>query len=588
MNYASNKNRPFIAWAIIGSLFASTPVFAIGDTLDLDVTFIGDREILLQDAHKQLHWPEPAQLKTTKPTFNYSMLSKRMNVQPEWSKNGPVRLRVSEPLRRLYKGHIIAGLGNYISPTVHFSFTDLRSREGTWGIRGGHDSSQGGFASVDSIEDVFSTSSIACWGKRFIGSESVEVSSDWSRQRVSLFGGTPHILGTASSTNRIYNVWGVHVDAHNFESKNKSFQHILTSSYQLLNDGGMQEHNVDLCVEVKPNDEMPSGSGLGLGVKNLPISFLLHANIDRLTRAIEGSETPTIRQAIFDLHPRLSKKFGNLKTTAGIAFWIDAQGKKPFMIVPEIEASTSLLRDLFIPYLKVGGGVQQNRYQKLLDSNPFLSTNTDSLKNTYENIHLQIGLRGSITKAFTFNLSAHHQRFDQFLLWRADAQSLRGETFTPLYARFNQTSLQADASWRLGSAFTLTGSLQQNAYSFESDDDEVNRPWNLPTLQTEVGAVYTWEEKVRIGSQIQLLTGRNTLQSWSVEESNPLYSEGDLVGFETPLRATALWDLQLEYLYNGRLSGWIRMNNLLNQANPFLPGYNSQKFRFQMGMNYAF
>ena len=587
MNYASNKNHPFFAWAIIGSLFASTPVFATGDTLDLDVTFIGDREILLQDAHKQLHWPEPAQLKTTKPTFTYSMLSKRMNVQPEWSKNGPVRLRVSEPLQRLYKGHIQAGLGNYISPTVHFSFTDLRSREGTWGIRGGHDSSQGGFASVDSIEDVFSTSSIACWGKRFLGSESVEVSSDWSRQRVSFFGGEPDRIGIASSTKRIYNVWGIHVDAHNFETKNKSLQHHIKASYQLVSDGGIQEHNVDLHAEVKFNGETSSQSSSS-GLEGLPITLLLHSNIDRLTRSIEGSETPTVRQAIFDLHPRVSKTFGNIKTTAGIAFWIDAQGNKPFMIVPEIEASTSLLRDLFIPYVKVGGGVQQNRYQKLLDSNPFLSTNADSLNNTYEKIHAQIGLRGSITKAFTFNLSAHHQRFDQFLLWRADALSPRGETFTPLYADFNQTSLQADASWRLGSAFTLTGSIQQNTYSFERDDEAVNRPWNLPTLQTELGAVYTWEEKVRIGSQIELLTGRKTLQSWSVDGAIPVNSEEELVGYETSLGATTLWNMQLEYLYNGRLSGWIHLNNILNQANPFLPGYNSQKFRFQMGMNYAF
>ena len=587
MNYASNKNHPFIAWAIIGSLFASTPVFATGDTLDLDVTFIGDREILLQDAHKQLHWPEPAQLTTTKPTFTYSMLSKRMNVQPEWSKNGPVRLRVSEPLRRLYKGHIQAGLGNYISPTVHFSYTDLRSREGTWGIRGGHDSSQGGYASVDSIEDVFSTSSIACWGKRFLGSESVEVSSDWSRQRVSLFGGAPDLLGTASSTKRIYNVWGVHVDAQNFETKNKSLQHQIQASYQLLNDGGIQEHNVDLHVEVQFNGKTPSQSTSN-EFEALPISLLLHSNIDRLTRSVEGSEAPTIRQAIFDLHGRFSKTFGNIKTTAGAGIWIDAQGEKPFMPVLELEASTSLLRDLFIPYLRVDGGILQNRYQKLLDSNPFLSTNADSLNNSYEKIHAQIGLRGSITKAFTFNLSGHHQRFDQFLLWRGDALSLRQETFTPLYANFNQTSLQADASWRLGSAFTLTGSLQQNSYSFESDNDEVNRPWNLPTLQTELGAVYTWKEKVRIGSQIELLTGRNTLQSWSVDGAIALYSEDDLVGFETPLGATTSWNMQLEYLYNGRLSGWIHLNNILNQANPFLPGYNSQKFRFQMGMNYAF
>jgi hypothetical protein len=587
MNYASNKNRPFIAWAIIGSLFASTPMFATRDTLDLDVTFIGDREILLQDAHKQLHWPEPAQLATTKPTFSYSMLSKRMNVQPEWSKNGPVRLRVSEPLRRLYKGHIQAGLGNYISPTVNFSYTDLRSREGAWGIRGGHDSSQGGFASVDSIEDVFSVSSMACWGKRFLGSESVEVSSDWSRQRVSFFGGAPDILGIASSTNRIYNVWGIHLDAHNYETKHKRLQHQIKASYQLLNDGGIQEHNVDLQVEVKLNDQTSNTSSSN-GLETLPISLLLHSNIDRLTRSVEGYESPTIRQAIFDLHPRVSKTFGDIKMTAGLAFWIDAQGEKPFMFVPEIEASTSLFRDLFMPYLKVDGGVLQNRYQKLLDMNPFLSTNADSLNNTYENIHLQIGMRGSITKAFTFNLSAHHQRFDQFLLWRADAFSLRGETFTPLYARFNQTSLQSDASWRLGSAFTLTGSIKQNSYSFDTENDAINRPWNLPTLQTELGAVYTWEEKVRIGSQIELLTGRKTLQSWSVDESIAFYSEGQLVGFDTPLGASTLWNVQLEYLYNGRLSGWIHLNNILNQANPFLPGYNSQKFRFQMGMNYAF
>jgi hypothetical protein len=100
--------------------------------------------------------------------------------------------------------------------------------------------------------------------------------------------------------------------------------------------------------------------------------------------------------------------------------------------------------------------------------------------------------------------------------------------------------------------------------------------------------VYTWEEKVRIGSQIELLTGRKTLQSWSVDESIAFYSEGQLVGFDTPLGASTLWNVQLEYLYNGRLSGWIHLNNILNQANPFLPGYNSQKFRFQMGMNYAF
>ena len=128
-SYSSIMFRFVFAIAIVG--FASAKAFSVSDTLDLEVTFIGDREILLQDAHKQLHWPDPAALKTTKPTFSYAMLPKRMNVQPEWSKNGPIRLRVSEPLRRLYKGHIQAGLGNYLSPTLNFSYTDLRTNKRT-------------------------------------------------------------------------------------------------------------------------------------------------------------------------------------------------------------------------------------------------------------------------------------------------------------------------------------------------------------------------------------------------------------------------------------------------------------------------
>ena len=57
-----------IGFAVIGQ--ARTAESALGaDTLDLDVTFIGDREVFLQDAHKQLHWPEAANIGNEKPRF---------------------------------------------------------------------------------------------------------------------------------------------------------------------------------------------------------------------------------------------------------------------------------------------------------------------------------------------------------------------------------------------------------------------------------------------------------------------------------------------------------------------------------------
>ena len=587
MNESSTSPHCFLASLLVAGILSVTPCWAAADTLDLDVTFIGDREIFLQDAHKQLHWPEPANLKTTKPTFSFSMLPKRMNVQPEWSKNGPIRLRVSEPLRRLYKGHIQAGLGNYISPTLNFSYTDLRSKKGTWGLRGNHDSSRGGYASNDSIDDNFSSSRFSGWGKRFIGTESVEMAVDYGRQTVGFFGGNPEIWAPTSLGGRTYNTYTVQLNAHNFKTKKQGIQHHLSASYQFLSEDGINEHNTDLRLKLKTAGHHTAGP-VSDGLGKLPFSMELHANIDRFNRILEGSESPALKQAILDFHPQVELAFGKIQTKAGVAFWIDAQGNKPFMVVPEIEAYTSLLRDLFIPYIKIDGGVNQNRYQSLLQSNPFLSSNLDSLENTYQKLHLQAGIRGSITKAFTFNLSAHHHRYDQFLFWGPDAQSTRDETFAAIYLDMNTTTLQADGSWRVGDSFSLTGQIKQNNYRFKEQENGYLQPWNLPTLQTKLGAVYTWKDKVRIGSQLELLTGRKGLQSWSDSESITIDNGDTFAGFETPLGASTQWDVQLEYLYNGRLSGWIHLQNLLNQANLFLPGYNSQKFRFQMGINYAF
>ena len=62
-----------------------------------------------------------------------------------------------------------------------------------------------------------------------------------------------------------------------------------------------------------------------------------------------------------------------LKTKVGFGMWVDAQGNQPFLFVPELEASVSLLQNLFIPYVSVNGGVNQNRFETALQVQPVLA-----------------------------------------------------------------------------------------------------------------------------------------------------------------------------------------------------------------------
>ena len=55
------------------------------DSLSMDVTFVGEREMVVKDAIKLQSWPEPRRLDGGNRDFEYKLLSKRLNVVPEWT-----------------------------------------------------------------------------------------------------------------------------------------------------------------------------------------------------------------------------------------------------------------------------------------------------------------------------------------------------------------------------------------------------------------------------------------------------------------------------------------------------------------------
>ena len=541
---------------------ASFATESCSDTLDLDVTFIGNREVLLQDAHKQLHWPTASPLKTAKPVFDYPTLSKRINVQPEWQRNGPVRLKVDDPLPRLYKGKASIGMGNFVSPYLDLSYADIRSRLKTWGSRLHHESSRGGYT-ASPREDVFSGTQVTLWGKRFKRDEVLGARIHLDRQRISYYGGNqPDSTDNTDSSMRYYTS-GVSFQMHNNPSSPKADRHVLTFQYNLLwDDQSLTEHNFDLALDYDRY------------VEDIPVHLRVHSNIDRFQKLTEGSSFQSSRQAIFDFHPSISTHNKSFQTRIGLGLWIDAQGNKPFTIVPEAEFSMRLLRDLFVPYVQIDGGIQQNRYQSAVQQNPFLNALSD-LKNTYQKLAARTGLRGSITRALAFDLGASYESLNQRLFWANDTLTSSGAQFIALYQDVNVTQLSGSLTWTREKKLTVTGSLSKAFYSLDTLSSWNQSAWNLPEWEAEIEVQYTWKEKVRLSSDFRLQTGRQGLQSLESEIS-------------VDLEPIAQWDARVEYLYNGRLSAWLQGSNLLNRSNPFLTTYDARDLCVILGGTYAF
>ena len=123
MNNISIKAFSFIASV---SLCFSSFAQESTDSLKMDVTFVGEREMVVKDALKLQSWPEPRKLDAGEKEFSYRLLAKRMNVTPIWTMLEPVRLRVDAPLARLYRGYARAGYGLYNTPLLELSMTDSK------------------------------------------------------------------------------------------------------------------------------------------------------------------------------------------------------------------------------------------------------------------------------------------------------------------------------------------------------------------------------------------------------------------------------------------------------------------------------
>ncbi len=563
------------------------------DTLDLNVTFTGDREVLLRDAHKEMHWPQPATITRSKGDFSYSVLPTRKNVQPVWERERPKRLKIDEPLPLLYRGFGEVGMGNFLSPSLLVSYTDLRSRNQSWGTEVSHRSTRDGFIGLlesSPIPQRFSTNEWAGWYKRFFGKTYVAAQSNYTRNLVSYYGRaegfhTIDSVSIGSGDSVVFNAWHAQLEFGSQDQSRQKWKHQSTVDYGVFwNDQNVKEQNLDARFQLQ-------GS-----VEETPVSLVMHANIDRLNRNSEGFILTPQKQAVFDLHTLAMRDFNQLKTSFGFGMWVDAQGQQPFLFVPEIEASIGLLQNLFVPYVKLGGGIDQNRYETVLAENPFVPSPSpadsgQTWQNTYETIHLQAGMRGSITSAIAFHVSAEHSRRNQHLFWAPNTHVGDGAYFRPLYQDLSITTLQANATWKLGQSTEFIGEVQQHTYTVRDSSFNEMSAWNLPTFEVNGSVQHTIKQKLRILTSLNVKTGRRGLKSATLDVNDPEVIETSSAtawGYAYEMNDFLQWDVRIDYLYNARLNAWVSGQNLLNQANPIFAGYNGQGTRFQLGFSIAF
>jgi len=544
----------------------------------MDVTFVGEREMIVKDALKLQSWPELRKLESSKREFSYRLLAKRMNVAPVWTMLEPVRLRVDAPLARLYRGYARAGYGIYNTPLLELSMTDLRSREGTWGFQASHFATD---APSDFVDERFQNSNGGVWLSRFIGKERVDLTANVSRNNIVFYGNAISDTlapDTTMNTHERYLSFGAEMAFKSHHRDSTTLNHeVEIGWFQLRDLTGTIENNFDGSFEV------------GKFVGNERFSLAGSMNLDRLVIGVNNPEKERTDAAIASLIPTATSYRGPLTVTAGAGLWVDnaaSRISKPFHFYPKVEASIRILRDVFIPYIRLDGGLEQNWFASMVDQNPFYYASPDSeMRTTSRSNDLEIGMRGTLTKAVSFQINVSSTKYEDFLYFVNDSlTNSTGSRFTELYGAIKVTSVGGNLSLDLNENLDIR--LVGAIYGYDTYGQ--NGAWNLPNSKWSMDLSYSLLDKFYVDASVTVVGARSSVSQISTGPDAQLFIVGDIYYYNVKLPSYIDANIGMEYRYNSRTSVWVKCSNLTNSSYRHWVGYPVQGIQALFGGSYAF
>ena len=142
-------------------------------TLKREVTLYNPYKPSLNIVRKRSFLPEMKDTTQIRPVFNYEVNSEPF--MPAYTIS-PIKAAalLPDPLPKLYKSYINAGLGTHLSPLGEISITNERSKKGAAGLYARHFSSNGN-VKLENDDKVFAgymDNDVSLFGKRFIKSRS--------------------------------------------------------------------------------------------------------------------------------------------------------------------------------------------------------------------------------------------------------------------------------------------------------------------------------------------------------------------------------------------------------------------------------
>lgn len=554
---------------------AHTQATKEGTGLKREVTLYNPYKPSLPDVRKKSFLPEINDTAMVNPSFTYEVTSKPFI--PVYSINAikPASL-MSDPLPKLYRSYVKAGLGNNNTPLLELSIANNRSKKGAVGFYARHYSSAGRvpLENKQRVSAGFMDNDASLFGKRFFRKNLLDLSGTFAQKIRYAYGYNTDIMlyePVKKDVRLNYNDIGAAISFSSLNLDSAEFSYDFDISYDFFHNTRdyTMNHTAFSGEMAKLFEGFYVGSDLKLD------HYSLSDSIDLKPKYI-FSVNPFVRKSTPQWNFNLGLKLvveRNLTSSPRLHFYPDV--KFGFGIVPEYMRF----------FAELGGKLENNDPLNVISENPYLVPDGSLFRvpNTNHSLILTAGLKGNNGIGGNYLASVSYSLINDLLLY---ANIVYPDTLSRI-ERGNHFIVVPDDAEVLNIHGELSGIITNklsfntiaNYYKYTLSVNEF--AWNRPEWDGKLALNYNLRNKIIAGAEFTVLGKRKLMSSQSTTGWMTLSP----VVIEKPVHINL--GFSAEYRYTKILSFWIRVNNVSYNRYYEWAYYPSQMFNFMFGFSYS-
>jgi hypothetical protein len=489
----------------------------------------------------------------------------------------PAKMK-GEPLNKLYRAYVLAGVGNNLSNRGEFVLNSTRSRKWDYGLKAWHHGSNGNVPERGASN--FSDNSVDVYGKKFFYNKILSANLNYGLNTLHYYGFDPALYPAFVNEN-VLDKDNIATSYQNIAPE-VNFKTYFKDSSAINSEVNLKFTNyTNRASSIENNVRVDANLDRYFEDNFAELGLFLDYNQFKFNPLV-GGVIPEFANTIFGFKPQITAGQDKWKVTVGIEGNISSDTLTDFYVYPHLYAKYDLVEGLLIPYAGLRGGLERNNYKSLTQANPYLRE--DPLTNNRINrIEAYGGVRGQFSSNSSYNITVSHKVVDNMPLF-INTPAFYGNTlvnnqFDVIYDNGQITQLGAEFGLQRINKFN--GLIRGDYFVYNLENQKA--AWNMPDFKVTLSGWYDISDKLVFTADVIAVSARSAFTI------NP--TEGtDLGGGVYSKQLDGLVDLNLgiEYLFTKRFTAFIRSYNLANQNYQFYNEYNTQGLTIIGGVSYSF